>query len=703
MAVRYTVAAFSVLAAWLAKAGIDPFLGTDDRPTFLWFIAATLFSGWYGGFGPGILSAVLSTMVADVVLFKPHYHPEIRNAGQYAQIVVFGVISFLTSTVYERNQRSRRRIGEALASGRQLPGTSIDVPLEERAQLTRLESEVGRVVAHAATLGDVLQGSVDALVAHAGAAFARVWTYDAATEVLVLKASAGMYTHLDGPHGRVPLGKFKIGLIASERQPHLTNQVIGDPRVGDQEWARRERMTAFAGYPLLVGGELYGVLGMFSRERLTDSTMSALALVSNSVAVAIQQREASAERDRLLLVAQQAREVAERSSRAKDEFIAVVSHELRTPLTAILGWARMLDSGLDKDEIAEAVEVIQRNALAQSQLIEDLLDISRVISGKLRLDLRTVDLPAVVQEAVRTVQPTADSKGIRVESVLDPRAGPVSGDPDRLRQIVWNLLSNAVKFTPKKGKVQVRLTRVNSHVELTVSDTGVGISPEFLPHVFERFTQADSSSTRQHSGLGLGLGIARHLVELHGGEISAHSDGAGNGATFVVSLPVMIVHTRAKPEGAHPTAPSAAAGEGTGNGVMPFRCPPELAGIRVVAVDDDADARKLLETVLTRCHAQVIMTKTAAEALEAVRRERPDVLLSDVEMAGEDGYALIAKVRALPPEEGGNTPAAALTAYARVEDRTRALRAGFQLHVPKPVEPSELVAVVVNLAQRGNL
>ena len=704
LAARYAVAVAAVAAAWLAKSAIDPFLSTDDRPTFLWFIGAVLFSGWFGGFGPGVCAAILCTLVADVVLFKPPYHPEIRNAGQYVQMIVFGTISLMTSTIYERNQRSRERIDKALAGGRQLPGTTVEAPLEERAQLTRMEGEIGHVVAHAGSLHDLLQGCAEALVAHAGAAFARVWTYDAGEQMLVLRASAGLYTHLDGPHGRVPLGKFKIGLIASERQPHLTNQVVGDPRVGDQEWARRERMVSFAGYPLLVGGELHGVLAMFSRERLTESTLASLALVSNSIAMTIRQREADAERERLLVVAQEAREVAERSSRAKDEFIAVVSHELRTPLTAILGWARMLGSGLDPEETAEAVEVIQRNALSQSQLIEDLLDISRVISGKLRLDLRAVDLPGVVQEALRTVQPTADSKGVRVESVLDPRAGPVSGDPDRLRQIVWNLLSNAVKFTPKKGKVQVRLVRVNSQVELTVSDTGVGISPTFLPHVFERFTQADSSSTRHHSGLGLGLGIARHLVELHGGEIAAHSDGADKGATFVVSLPIMIVHAGAgRPEGAHPTAPSAAMGEGHGHGVMPFRCPPELAGVRVVAVDDDADARKLLETVLTRCHAQVTMAKTAAEALEAVRRERPDVLLSDVEMAGEDGYGLIAKVRALPPEEGGNTPAAALTAYARVEDRTRALRAGFQLHVPKPVEPAELVAVVMNLAKRGKV
>ena len=450
--VRYAVAALAVAGAWLCKVGTDPFLSRDDRPTFLWFIAAVLFSGWYGGLGPGIFATILSTAVADVVFFKPLYHPEIRNAGQYAQIVVFSAISLLSSAIYERNQRSRRRIDQALAVGRPLPGTSVEVPLEERALLTRMEGEIGRVVANAMTLDDVLQGCTEVLVAHAGAAFARVWTYNAGEQVLELRASAGQYTHVDGPHGRVPLGKFKIGLIASERLPHLTNQVVGDPRVGDQEWAKRERMVAFAGYPLLVAGELHGVLAMFSRQRLSESTLAGLGMVANSVALTIRQRETDAERERLLVVTQQAREVAERSSRAKDEFIAVVSHELRTPLTAILGWARMLASGLDAAETMEAVEVIQRNALAQSQLIEDLLDISRVISGKLRLDLRAVDLPAVVQEAVRTVQPTAESKGIRVESVLDPRAGPVSGDPDRLRQIVWNLLSNAVKFTPRRAR-----------------------------------------------------------------------------------------------------------------------------------------------------------------------------------------------------------------------------------------------------------
>ena len=696
---RYAVALAAVLLAWAGKMGTDPFLRAD-QPLFLWFIGAVLFSAWYGGLGPGVFATVLSALVADVILFRPHYEPFVRNAGQYFQIAVFGAIGAFTSLFCGHVRWSRAQFFAALADPDQgHPDAAPPGELLELARLKRLEGEMGRVVAHADTLQDVFQGCVAALVNHAGAAFARVWTLDESGQTLVLRASAGMYTHLDGPHSRVPVGKFKIGLIASEKMPHLTNQVQGDPRVGNQEWARRERMVAFAGYPLLVGGELHGVLAMFSREKLSDSALATLALVANTLAITVRQRAADSERVRLLAEAQAARESAEQASRAKDEFIAVVSHELRTPLNAILGWARLLGAGgLDGKELAEAVAVIERNALSQAQLIEDLLDISRIISGKLRLDLRTVDVPEIVRDAVSAVLPGAENRSLRIESVLDPRAGPVSGDPDRLRQIVWNLLSNATKFTPKGGKIQVRLERINSHVELIVSDTGIGIAPEFLPHVFERFTQADSSSTRSHSGLGLGLGITRHLVELHGGTISAHSDGAGKGATFVVKLPIMIVHPgMGQAERAHPTAPTnVAAGGG-----MAFRCPEELDGIRIVAVDDDADARKLLETVLTHCRAIVTVVATPAEALEAVRRLRPDVLLSDIEMPGEDGYTFISKVRALPPEEGGQTPAAALTAYARVEDRTRALRAGFQLHVPKPVEPAELVAVVANLAARN--
>ncbi|MBA3962757.1 MAG: response regulator [Chthoniobacterales bacterium] len=562
---------------------------------------------------------------------------------------------------------------------------------DERSRLINLEGEIGQLLMRASNVDYALRGFVEALVQHIDAAFARIWTYNEQEQMLELQVSAGLYTHIDGPHGRVPLGKFKMGLIASERKPHLTNQVIGDPRVNDQEWARREKMVAFAGYPLLVGDKLYGVLAMFARHELSEATLSALQLVAHGIALNLQRREAETEREKLLREAQDARETAEVANRAKDEFIATVSHELRTPLNAILGWARLLETGdLTKSEIAEAAAVIERNARAQARLIEDLLDVSRIISGKLRLDLRTIDLPEVVRAAVAVIEPTATAKSIKLDCVLDPLAGPISGDAERLQQIVWNLVSNAVKFTFKGGRVQVRLQRENSHVELTVSDNGMGIAADFLPHVFERFTQADTSSTRSHTGLGLGLGITRHLVELHGGAIYAFSDGPGTGATFSVHLPIVILHERTKAQGEHPQIASDA----------PFDPCSELAGVRIVAVDDDADARKLLYTVLTRCQASVTVVATAAEALAAVRELRPDVLLSDIEMPNEDGYDLLRQVRALPPEEGGNTPAAALTAYARVTDRTRVLRAGFQLHVPKPVEPSELIAVIANLAAR---
>jgi PAS domain S-box-containing protein len=394
---------------------------------------------------------------------------------------------------------------------------------------------------------------------------------------------------------------------------------------------------------------------------------------------------------------------AQEVNRLKDEFLATLSHELRTPLTAVLGWTRLLGTGqLDDATHKRALETIERNAQSQVQLIDDILDVSRIIRGKLRLNVRPADLPPVIEAAVDSVRPAAEAKGIRLQVVLDPHAGPVSGDPDRLQQVVWNLLSNAIKFTPKEGRVQVLLARVNSHLELTVSDTGQGIEKEFLPYVFDRFRQADPSTTRTHGGLGLGLAIVRHLVELHGGTVTAESEGAGQGTTFKVSLPLMIVH---QPEyalhaggGGEHAAPSAE--HPTAGGRLTLPCPPELEGLRVLLVEDEPDSREMLTVVLTQCRADVRAVSNAADALLQVESWRPDVLISDIEMPGEDGYALIRKVRSLSPERGGKIPAAALTAYARAEDRMRALLAGFQLHVPKPVEPAELAAVVASLAGR---
>jgi PAS domain S-box-containing protein len=378
---------------------------------------------------------------------------------------------------------------------------------------------------------------------------------------------------------------------------------------------------------------------------------------------------------------------AEAASRAKDQFLATLSHELRTPLNAIVGWSHMLRSGrLDAATAERAVETIDRNAKAQSQLISDILDISRIVSGKLRLNVRPVELLPVLEAALDTVRPSAEAKGIRLSAVLDPAAGPVSGDPDRLQQVVWNLLSNAIKFTPKGGRVQVRLSRINSHVEIRVEDTGVGIASEFQPHVFEVFRQRDGSPSRQYGGLGLGLALVRHLTELHGGIVECASPGEGQGAIFVVRLPLIIVNHRA---GVHPTA------EDTGPLI-----PPSLDGLYVLVLDDEPDARHLITTVLEERGARVRAVASSAEAMAALLQEHPDVILSDIEMPDEDGYSFIRRVRALTREKGGHVPAAALTAYARTEDRMQALLSGFQLHLPKPVEPVELAAVVASLAGR---
>jgi PAS domain S-box-containing protein len=398
-------------------------------------------------------------------------------------------------------------------------------------------------------------------------------------------------------------------------------------------------------------------------------------------------------RTQLLASEKSAREAAEEANRLKDEFLATISHELRTPLTAIIGWSNMLRAGkLDGAAATRAVDIIYRNAQAQNQLTADLLDVSRIISGKLRLDVRRIDLPLVVEAALDAVRPAAEAKGVRLQSMIDPQAGPISGDADRLQQIIWNLLTNAVKFTPKGGGVQIKLERVDSHVEITVSDTGVGISQEFLPYVFDRFRQADAATTRLHGGLGLGLSIVRQLTELHGGTARVESEGEGKGATFVISLPFIAVRgEQGESEHVHPTS---------NDRHLLMNCLPELDGLRVLVVDDEQDTRDLLSALLKECGSEVTTASSAAEALEAVERVRPDVVVSDIGMPGEDGYALIAKIRALPAERGGQTPAAALTAYARVEDRLRVLRSGFQIHLPKPVEPAELVTVVANLAGR---
>ncbi|HEU4931802.1 MAG TPA: ATP-binding protein, partial [Pyrinomonadaceae bacterium] len=346
-------------------------------------------------------------------------------------------------------------------------------------------------------------------------------------------------------------------------------------------------------------------------------------------------------RTRLLASEKLARSDAERANRLKDEFLATISHELRNPLNAIMGWAHMLRLGkLDAANTDRAVETIYRNAKSQSQLVSDLLDVSRIISGKLRLDVRTVDLIYIVNAAIDSIRPAADAKGIRLQTILDPAAGPISGDADRLQQIVWNLLTNAVKFTPKSGNIQVNVQRSDSHVEVVVSDSGVGISKEFLPFVFDRFRQADASTTRIHGGLGLGLSIVRQLVDLHGGSVSVDSEGEGKGATFTITLPCVGVTSDLKEAESVNPAHS--------DEFVSFEGLPSLQGLKVLVVDDEADTRELISEVLKECGSEVVLSRSAAEALEALDQHKPDILISDLGMPDEDGYSLISKIRSLP-------------------------------------------------------
>lgn len=410
----------------------------------------------------------------------------------------------------------------------------------------------------------------------------------------------------------------------------------------------------------------------------------------------IRERKALEEEYALLLKREQAaRSASEEASRMKDEFLAIVSHELRTPLNAIIGWATLLSEGvLDVDTKADAIKAIERNAHAQAEIITDLLDLSRIIAGKVRLEVQPCDMADVIQSALETVQPAALAKGVQIHTTLDPSAGLVSGDPGRLQQVIWNLLSNAVKFTANGGRVHVELFQVNSMLQIVVSDTGIGIKPDMLPYVFDRFRQGDSSSTRQHGGLGLGLAIVRQLVELHGGTVTVESAGPGHGSTFTVGLPLRVLRE-------HSAALDQAPTQEARGGRLPYVVDSRLKGLRVLLVEDDLDSRELLAHVIKQFGAEVCAVTRAQEALRELDLFRPDCLLSDIEMPGEDGYSLIRRIRARELPGSKPLPAIAVTAYARAEDRARAETAGFNMHVAKPIDPMDLVTALAKLTKHS--
>jgi len=486
-----------------------------------------------------------------------------------------------------------------------------------------------------------------------------------------------------------PSSPYSPAAVVRTGTPAIVKEISDDMIVaaahGDEERIRLVRSLGLRSYmivPLTAHGRTFGAVTLAtagSARAYSDDDFRFVQDVAFRAALAVDNARAYEE--------------AQTANRLKDEFLATLSHELRTPLNAILGYSRLLQSGMLKPERHQhALQTVQKNATALTQIVEDILDVSRIISGKIRLSVQPVDLPRVVSDAVETLLPAADARQIRVQTILDPRAAPISGDPDRLQQVVWNLVSNAVKFTPKGGLVQVRLERVNSHVEIVVSDNGIGISPEFLPHIFERFRQEDSGTTREYGGIGLGLAIVRHLVELHGGTIHAVSGGHDTGATFRVRLPLMIVHQEQPVERRARAAADA----------VPMDAElPDLTGLSVLAVDDDADARTLVRETLEMRGARVTTVESAEDALDSLGRNRADVMIADIGMARADGFDLIRRVRQSPDPAIRDTPAAALTAYARAEDRMKALQSGFQMHLAKPVDPAELVIAVASLARRA--
>lgn len=637
----YLFAVGSVGLIGIVRASILSSIAGDRSPLGL-FTLAVICSAWVGGLGPGLLATALSMITGALFIITPAPFEQ----QHFMLMIVFALNSTLISIVCESLRRSRQRAEEAR-----------DKLVESEHHLKESEARFRQLADSAPVL---------------------IWMSDA----------EGTCSWLNRPWLEFtgePLEK-QIG-DGWERFVHPEDVVrcketfrqhfeARTPFEMDYRLRRHDgthRWLITRGMPLFSGtGSFLGFMGgcIDIHER----------------------KEAEKDSEALLKVEQRARLEAERTALLKDEFLATVSHEMRTPLTAMLGWVQLLRNGtLSQDAVPQALETIERNARAQAKLIDDLLDMSRILSGRLRLDVQQVQPAEIVEAAISAAEPAATAKSVRIVSDLDPHTGPIVGDPTRLQQIIWNLLNNAIKFTPAKGTVSVKLKRDEYSLDILVTDTGEGITPEFLPHVFDRFRQQDASTVRRHQGLGLGLAIVKQLVELHGGSVEAHSEGVGHGATFVVHLPI----SPAMPGRIRATPPLAATERPRDD--IPL---PSLLGTKVLVVDDDADARELLRSILAQSGASVRTAGSAAEAIQQFEARLPDVLVSDIGMPGKDGYDLIRQIRALSMESGGHVPALALTAFARSDDRRRAIGAGFHMHLAKPVEPAELVTVVSSLAHR---
>ena len=661
----YTVVPLSVGLVTLLSLLLQSFLTPNS---WLIFLIPVAISSWYGGMLYGVISALLCVLVGDYLFVKPEFSFELDNPNDLVTILIFILDGTLISWLNTRLHNDKSRL---------------ELTLKE------LQEDVSRsiILANLDRQEALLESLLFEEIVHKREEEMRLIT-DIVPELIAYIDSQQCYRF----HNK----KYEewLGLTKSEINGKHLQQVLGE---SVYQSIRPRIESVLAGNEVIYEGELPHQDGTvritdvhyvphISQEGIVEGFIVLVQDITNN-------KRDEKERELLLQWEQVARSQAETANRLKDEFLGTLSHELRTPLNAMLGWIQLLRCRkFDEATTNQALETIDRNSRSLLQLIEDVLDVSRIIQGKLQLHIQPVELAKIIQSAINTVLPAANAKEISIQCQLDETVGTVMGDMHRLQQVLWNLLSNAVKFTPKRGEICVEMQRINSWVQIRVSDTGIGISEEFLPYVFERFRQADSSTTRQYSGLGLGLAIVRHLVELHGGTVDAKSPGINQGAILIVNLPMKSVEV------------SQMTHQGNSfswyDDIVKYPSP-MLAGLLLLVVDDEVDTCYLLSTILSNHGARVITALSAREAITALTNFHPHALVSDIAMPEEDGYKLIHQIRSLPPEQGGQVPAIALTAYARPEDRHQALVAGFHLHIPKPVNPIELSLVVAQLVGRS--
>jgi PAS domain S-box-containing protein len=646
---RYSLVVLAPAIALLLRWGLVGSTG-EDLPHYITFFPAVMLVAIFAGLGPGLLATALSGLTMMYWILPPEGF-DVESRADTIGLGIFVLMGVMMSTVADLYHRARRRAAD-----------------REKDLAVRESEERSRRV------GEELLRRYELLSAHTRDIILFIDRDDGR----ILEANAAA-TQAYGYTRKELLALTILDLRAAHLQGLTADQLAEADACGIlfQAVHRRKDGSIFPVEVSARGATIDArhmvvsvVRDVTERKRVEDAVLAAM-------------RSAEA-----------ARVEAEAANRSKDEFLATLSHELRTPLNAILGWLYLLKSeGTKPENLREALEMIEQSTRAQAQLVEDILDVSRIIMGKVRIELKEVDLTSVIEAAVEAIRPAAEAKGIRLLKVLDSKASPIHGDPARLQQIVWNLISNAVKFTPKGGDVHVLLERADSSAKITVRDTGIGITPDFLPHVFERFRQADASASRRHGGLGLGLAIVRHLTELHGGTVGVESEGEGKGATFTARFPLAAV--RIPP----PKQPDEEAARVQAQERQP---PPSLRGVKVLVVDDEENACLVIRRILEKAEAQVETARSSAEGLEKLRQSRPDILVSDIGMPGEDGYSFLMKVRGLESEKGRKIPAIALTAYAGPNDRRQAFNAGYQMHLPKPADPDELVVAVAMLSAWPN-